>query len=737
MTAPDSQFADTDWVLLEAALGAFVAAWDEGGTPPVIGEYLDDFSPDCRLPAAVEMIKVDLEQRWQRGLRRLIEDYFTEIPDLVVGVPPELLFEEYHTRKLAGDAVSPTEYFTRFPDQSSALAELFRVDPQLRSTLVVDAVQVSRLDLQPGETIDDFDLLLRVGQGAFATVFLARQRSMQRIVALKVSADEGTEPQTLAQLDHDNIIRVYDQRLIPERRLRLLYMQYASGGTLADILHALRSVPRMLWSGREYLRALDRGLEDRGESPPSDSSLRRKIAGMRWSQLVCWLGSQLAAALDYAHRRGVLHRDLKPANILLTSEGLPKLADFNISFASQLEGTAPEDHFGGSIAYMSPEQLEACNPRHDRHPSSLDGRSDLYSLGVVLWELLIGDRPFLDPVQGPRWGTRLEQMTILRRGGPRFDAIVPLVEIDIPGMDGVLRQCLASEPSARYASGRALAFALESCLQPELHRLLSGPTKGWKLHARQAPLLAVITATILPNAVAAVFNFLYNRGEIIERIPDALPTFMRIQSIINLIAFPAGASCAWWLAGSVAKATSNHLPLVRTAEFQVAQRQRCLELGHLAAMVSLTLWVLAAPAYPTALHLIRGSVPMEVYATFIASLVLCGLIAMAYPFFGVTLIAVRSFYPTLLHWETVTRADLAALERLGRQTWFYLVLAASVPMLSVVCLVLCGQDRRFALVVLAVAGLLGFGIAISVFRWLQRDIALLTTALSREDRSST
>ncbi len=735
MTTPESQFAETDWPLLEAALGAFVGAWDEDGTPPVISEYLDDFSPASRLPAAVEMIKVDLEQRWQRGLRRLIEDYFPEIPDLAGCVPPELLFEEYHTRKLAGDAVLPSEFFTRFPDQSSALAELFRVDPQLRSTLIVDAAQVAQLDLQPGERIDDFDLVLRVGQGAFATVFLARQRSMQRIVALKVSADEGSEPQTLAQLDHDNIIRVYDQRLVPDRQLRLLYMQYAAGGTLAGILHALRAVPRTEWSGREFLRALDRGLEERGESPPADSSLRRKIAGMTWSQLVCWLGAQLAGALDYAHRRGVLHRDLKPANVLLTAEGLPKLADFNISFASQLEGAAPEDHFGGSIAYMSPEQLEACNPRHDRQAGSLDGRSDLYSLGIVLWELLTGDRPFLDPTQGPRWGTRLEQMTTLRRGGPRFDAITPLVEIDAPGMDDVFRQCLACDPTERYATGRALAFALESCLQPELYRLLTGPNAGWKLHARQAPLFAVITATILPNAVAAVFNFLYNRGEIIERIPDALPTFMRIQSIINLIAFPTGASCAWWLAGSVAKATSNMLPLVHTAEFQIAQRKRCLELGHLAAMVSLTLWVLAAPAYPISLHLIRGSVPIEVYVTFIASLVLCGLIAMAYPFFGVTLIAVRSFYPTLLHWETVTRADLVPLERLGRRTWIYLVLAASVPMLSVVCLVLSGQDRRFALVVLAAAGLFGFGIAISIFRWLQRDIALFTTALSRDDRS--
>lgn len=720
---------------MEATLGAFVSAWDEDGLPPAIAEYLEEFSPAVRIAAAVELIKLDLEQRWQRGLRRVIEDYFAEIPELDGAVPPELLFEEYHTRKLAGDVVSPSEFFQRFPNQSSALAELFRVDPQLHTTLVVGTSHISRLDLQPGETIDDFDLLLRVGQGAFATVFLARQRSLQRIVAVKVSADEGSEPQTLAQLDHDNIIRVYDQRLVPERRLRLLYMQYAAGGTLARILHTLRSVPRTEWSGREYLRALDRGLEERGESPPAESALRRKIAAMTWAQVVGWLGTQLAGALDYAHRRGVLHRDLKPANVLLTAEGLPKLADFNISFASQLEGTTAEDHFGGSVAYMSPEQLEACNPRHDREPSSLDGRSDLYSLGVVVWELLMGDRPFLDPIQGPRWGTRLEQMTVLRRGGPRFDAITPLVEVDAPGMDDVLRQCLAANPAERFATGRALAFALESCLHPELHRLLTGPNYGWKLQARLAPLFAVITTTILPNAVAAVFNFLYNRGEIIERVPDALPTFMRIQSIINLIAFPAGASCAWWLAGSVAKATSVDQTGPLSPELLVTQRKRCLELGHLAAMVSLTLWVIAAPIYPISLHLMRGSVPIEVYATFIASLVLCGLIAMAYPFFGVTMIAVRSFYPPLLRWETVTRADVSHLERLGRMTWVYLFLAASVPMLSVVCLVLCGQDRRFALVALAAGGLVGFGIAISAFRWIQRDLELLIAALSREDRS--
>ena len=91
---------------------------------------------------------------------------------------------------------------------------------------------------------------------------------------------------------------------------------------------------------------------------------------------------------------GVLHRDVKPANVLLAADGSPKLADFNVSFSSKLDGATPAAYFGGSLAYMSPEQLEASNPDHSRQPDELDGRSDVYSLAVMLWEMLTGTRPF-------------------------------------------------------------------------------------------------------------------------------------------------------------------------------------------------------------------------------------------------------------------------------------------------------------------------------------------------------
>jgi hypothetical protein len=101
--------------------------------------------------------------------------------------------------------------------------------------------------------------------------------------------------------------------------------------------------------------------------------------------------------------------------------------------------------------------------------------------------------------------------------------------------------------------------------------------------------------------------------------------------------------------------------------------------------------------YPVLLNVIRGSVPPSVYVHFVASLALCGLIAAAYPFFGVSLLALRCFYPALVHWDTMSKDELPSLRQLGRHSWFHLILAASVPMLSVLILALSGLDRRLAL----------------------------------------
>ena len=284
---------------------AFSQAWEDSTTPPSITEYLSECDESLRLPLVLELVKIDLEQRWQRGLRRVIEDYVAEIPELRGQVTPQLVLEEFHARKQAGDPISTQDFLERFPELATPLERMLVLDPTLQSTVINTNVSTNS-QLEPGESIDDFDLLARLGQGAFATVFLARQRSMQRIVAVKISADQGDEPQTLAQLDHDNIVRVYDQRSVAGRGLRLLYMQYAAGGTLASVLKTLRAIDQSQWSGKRYLWAIDQALDARGESPPGESSTRQRLAEMTWAQVVCWLSAQLSRALDYAHRQGVL-----------------------------------------------------------------------------------------------------------------------------------------------------------------------------------------------------------------------------------------------------------------------------------------------------------------------------------------------------------------------------------------------------------------------------------------------
>jgi eukaryotic-like serine/threonine-protein kinase len=714
--------AEAHWEILAVHVEGFLEAWESAEEPPRMGGHLPEPEGTLRRMVLIELIKVDLEYRYcSDGEKLSLETYQSQFPDLAKpdGMPVDLIYEEYHVRKTAGETVDVNDCLTRFPEQSEAIIRMFKLhSPTVSMSLTGQQLTNS---YEPGDRIDDFYLMSNLGSGAFGSVFLARQESMQRMVALKVSADKGAEAQTLAQLDHPNIVRVYDQTRLPEQNLRLLYMQFAAGGTLQSVVRAARNSDAK--SGQIIADCVSRALESTGVLSSQSVSLKDGLAQKPWPQVACQLGVELAQALHYAHGQGILHRDVKPANVLLDANGTAKLADFNISFSSELEGSGPAAYFGGSLAYMSPEQLDACDPGHATQPTDLDGRADVFSLGVLLWELTYGQRPFNDEAVVGNWCETLASMAALRRA----ELPVPPASADPvqQRLLTVLQRCLAPDPNNRYQSGNELAQDLGLCLQPRVARLLQQSERGLAGWALNWPATAAICAAIIPNALAAVFNFKYNFQKIIQQLPDAQDAFDNVQLTINSIAFPLAIILCVWFARPLMRAL-RHAREVKVDTPDESARRRALRLGRFAALLGITEWVIAGLAYPISLHIITGGLDAKWYAHFFASLLICGMVAAAYPFFLLSVLAVRSFFPALLRGDALTAGDEAELQELSERSAWSLYLAGGVPAAGIMLLLLTNENpdanSTFALKILSAVGAVGFAFALGIARSLQHDI---------------
>jgi serine/threonine protein kinase len=712
------------WGAVSDHLEAFARVWEADGTPE-LRRFLPPDPPEVRRLVLVELVKLDLDYRIRRGTPRPLDEYLAAFPELETGGGPpcDLLYEDFHVRRQAGRDPNPIDYYRRFPGRAAELARLLGGTCPARSTSVFAARAPAAVE--PGGRIDDFDLLALLGQGQFARVFLARQRSMQRLVALKVSACRAAEAETLAQLDHPNIVRVYDQRFLADRGLLLVYMPYLPGGTLSDVLEHARAVAPDRRSGRTLLEAVDAALERRGELPPAASAARAQWAARSWPAAVCALGARLAAALDYAHRRGVLHRDVKPANVLLSAEGEPMLADFNVGCCSKLEGAGPAVFFGGSLAYMAPEHLEAFNPDHPRSPESLDGRADLFGLAVTLWELLTGARPFGPERLHGSWNETLATLAELRRAGPKPEAIAAFTEGDVPGLKGVLLACLDPDPDRRPATAGELARELELCLRPATRELLRPEPGGWRAAVRRYPLLAIYPLAIAVNALASLFNISYNQAEIIDHWPAAEEVFGQIVPVVNGVMFPLAmllfAVAVWPVRRALRRLEEGDRP---AADDLTGLRRRALRLGTVTAGVCVGCWVVAGVIWPVVLRLAAGPPPAgpAAYIHFLLSLTVCGLIAAAYPYFLVTFLAVRVLYPAL----GPSPADVPSLRRVERELGRYRAAATAVPLVAVALLASRGASHPFAVAALSVAGLVGVALAYVIETRTRADLAALT-----------
>lgn len=267
-----------------------------------------------------------------------------------------------------------------------------------------------------GKTINGYEILSQVGQGGMATVYLARQRSMNRQVALKILPsvfinDEAylqrfeREVRIVSQLEHRNIVPVYD------------FGEFESQPYIAMRYMPAGSVEELLAQGRIPLP---------------------RVAG---------IVEQVASALDYAHQKGILHRDLKPSNILLDDGGGVFITDFGIArILGEGSGTITTQGVVGTPSYMSPEQARA---------EPLDGRSDVYSLGVMLFELVTGRRPFESDTP---YSIAIMHVTMPPPPPRQFDPDIH------PALEKVIMRALRKTREERFGSAGELAGALRQSL---------------------------------------------------------------------------------------------------------------------------------------------------------------------------------------------------------------------------------------------------------------------------------
>jgi len=341
-----------------------------------------------------------------------------------------------------------------------------------------------------------YRVLEELGQGSMGIVYKAHDPNLDLILAVKVLRPECLQGETLVKrflaearvlgrLDHPNIVRVYN--VDEDQGTVYIAMEFLEGEGLNDLAKRKRLSPE-------------------------------EIAD---------LGAKIAEGLGYAHSKGIVHRDVKPGNILVRSDGKPKITDFGIA---RIEDTA--EHLRtqagevlGTPAYMSPEQVLS---------EPVDGRSDIFSLGIILYELCAGERPF----RGDSLGAVFQAIT---QAMP-----VPLLERhpEIPAaLAEVVERCLRRNPANRFQSGEDLAAALRACFRKESPAEVA-PVDSPQTRKNAVPAwVFAVALAVLAAAGGGIYQFTRGRE---AAPPTAAPSAPAVPqglaaSSLRLSTSPAGA----------------------------------------------------------------------------------------------------------------------------------------------------------------------------------------------------
>jgi eukaryotic-like serine/threonine-protein kinase len=396
-----------------------------------------------------------IKDRWRQGETPDVTVALASHPELrhYRSIVLDLAHAEYRLRLQMGESLDAETFSRRFPSLQKSLHLLIEVYGLLSQDPGLQILQDNLAWPEAGSRFLQFDLIAEIGRGAFGRVFLATEPALSgRQIVVKIAPHAGGEAEILARLHHPNIVPIYSLQEDTTTGLAAFCMPYVGRATLCDLLDESFANGDIPLHARIILDAIAAANDDSDiqDSPPAPVVLRRGsyISG------VVHLASQLADALAHSHERGICHRDLKPSNVLITSEGRPLLLDFNLSVDTGL----PAWKVGGTLPYMAPEELAnlVCTSA-DPLVHSYDPRSDLFSLGVIVYELLTGTLPF-GAIQWDRpLGAIADQLRQRQMTGPE-----PIRnrnrQVD-RRLAHLVESCLAFEPEYRPETARHLATA--------------------------------------------------------------------------------------------------------------------------------------------------------------------------------------------------------------------------------------------------------------------------------------
>jgi serine/threonine protein kinase/tetratricopeptide (TPR) repeat protein len=515
-----SKFSDDD---VEAIVEAFEAEIERAGSAD-LADFLPDHNSAMFLPVVVELIRVDLECSRARGSTRRIDEYQTTLPAVFEDreALAAIAYEEFRLRRQDGEPVEAAEYTERYAVETSGWPA---VNGGLtRSVLpcgswpgVAGAARDTTAGSFPrvGERFADFELVELLGQGAFGVVFRARQQDLaRRDVVLKVTAPRSVEPERLARLQHTNIVPIYSVHC--DRELLGICMPFLGRRTLVDFLRhepaAIRAAATAV--GEQGGMSTQAARLAETETLP----LRPQTAGAQYvhgrtrNSLVIAEGAapriscdevvdvtaRLTEGLAHAHDRGIVHSDLKPANVVMADDGTPLLVDFNLAGDAAITDRQTLV-VGGTVAYMAPEHLQAT-----REGTSTQSVSDIYSLGVIAYELLTGELPFAQ-----RSGLFDECVDAMicdrRRGAPSVRSRNGAVS---PGLASIVARCLAPDVASRYTDAHQLADDLRRHQANLPLRYAADPS----LRERGRKWLRRNTSTVRRTAIAGLIGMLVIAG---------------------------------------------------------------------------------------------------------------------------------------------------------------------------------------------------------------------------------